>query len=198
MLRGVFHKSIFLFAALMLLEAACCVIDSCGCGHSEGATRYRITGYRLNTATDTNQPVLADRPVRAPQLRLVLTPSHEFISSTRAGFKALMACSPAEPAPTQRILKMEITSNAPFELVTGTLSAGANLNGLFFLTNGPYGEGSLESFLSAPSIDASLYDYVLRLTSSVAKEQTHRFLIRVQLSDNQVFSLETGAVLLQP
>ncbi len=198
MTKPVLFKSLLIFAAIALLETACCVIDTCGCGNTEGSTRYRIKGYDIATYDGNNLITVTNQSVLATNLRLVLTPSHEFISADYRSFKGLYACSPPEPAPTQNILSFNITSEQNFLLPNTTIEAGESLNSVFFLSNGPYGEGQLESFLASPNIDASLYEYSLRIFQSIIQEQRHLFSIEVTLSDNQKYVFKTPALLLQP
>jgi len=198
MTKPVLYKSLLIFAAIAVLEAACCVIDTCGCGNTEGSTRYRIKGYDLSTYDGNTLVTVTNQSVPATNLRLVLTPEHEFISADYRGFKALYACSPPEPAPTQNILSFAITSEQDFLLPNTTIEAGQSLNSVFFLSNGPYGEGQLVSFLASPNIDASLYEYSLRIFQSIIKEQRHTFTVEVTLSDNQKYVFKTPALLLQP
>jgi hypothetical protein len=198
MFNGLFSKSILCFLMLAVLEIGCCVIDSCGCGTAEGSTRYRIKNYELKTYDEAAPLAVTDQSVRVQDLKIILTPAHEFITLARSSFKALYACSPPEPAPTQSILSFTIKSDSDFQLPNSTIQAGENLNSLFFLSNGPYGEGQLESFLKAPTIDASLYDYSLRIFQSIIKEQRHSFSVELVLSDNQKFVFKTLPILLQP
>jgi hypothetical protein len=198
MSKGLLSKSVFCFFILSVVEVGCCVIDSCGCGTTEGTTRYRIKNYELKTYATEATLVVTDQSVRVQDLKIVLTPAHEFITQLVSSFKALYACSPPPPAPTQSILSFTIRSDRDFLLPNSSITAGESLNSLFFLSNGPYGEGQLESFLKAPNIDASLYDYSLRIFQSIIKEQRHSFSVELVLSDNQKFSFKTLPVLLQP
>lgn len=191
-------RSVYCFVALSVLEVGCCVIDSCGCGTVEGSTRYRINDYSFIAYAGTAPVAVTDQSVRAQDLRLVLTPDPEYITMTLTRFKGLYACSPVEPAPTQTIIDLIVTSNRDFELPNSAIKAGESLNSLFFLSNGPYGEGQLVSFLQSPSIDASLYEYSLRIFQSIIKEQRHTFSIELSLSDKRTFSFQTAPILLQP
>lgn len=191
-------RSVYCFVVLSVLEIGCCVIDSCGCGTAEGSTRYRISDYELVTYAGTSPVAVTDQSVRAQDLRFVLMPDPEYITAVRSYVRGLYACSPPEPAPTQTIIDFNITSDRDFELPNAVIKAGESLNTLFFLSNGPYGEGQLASFLQSPSIDASLYEYSLRIFQSIIKEQRHTFSIELSLSDNRTFPFKTLPILLQP
>ena len=142
--------------------------------------------------TSGNQSVIVK------DLKIIITPNPEYISKLATFSKALYACSPAEPSPTQNITSFNITSDTDLELTGQTLKAGENLNEIFFLTNEFNGEGLLSTYLQSSNTDASRFEYILTIFKTIAKNQVHQFKIEIALSDNQKFSLSTPSFELVP
>lgn len=193
-----YAKSLFCFLLLALIEFGCCMVETCDCSSSSGATRYRIKSYSLKTYAGASVVSVTRQTVPVKDLKMIVTPTHEFITSLPRFTKALYACSPAEPAPTQSITAFKVTSTSDFLLPDRTIAAGQNLNELFLLDDGPNGEGSLVTFLQASNVDATVYEYTLSFLRSVSRNQTHQFTIDISLSDNQKFTLTSTEVELVP
>jgi hypothetical protein len=196
--RNVFTKTVICFLTLWLIEVGCCVVDSCGCDSSAGDTRYKIKSYALKTYSGSTLVAISTQLVKVSDLKIIITPTHEFITTLRPAFKALYACDPAPPAATQKITEFKITSNSDFELGDKSIPAGESLNELFQLDNGPNGSGPLVTYLQNPTVEATIYDYVLTILKPIAKHQGHEFTIDISLTGNQNFSLVTTAVELVP
>lgn len=197
-----FYRFLFVFAVLGVMDVACCVIDSCGdCGERTGAgsSRYRINSYKLSTFAGNSLIAVTQQTVTTEELKMIVDPVSEIIARMdQASYRPLYACSPAPPTSTQNIRVFEITSDADFVLPDRTITKGESLNELFFLTNGPNGSGSLATFLQAPNLEASENDYELTLSKTINQRQLHEFLIKIVLSDNQTFTLQTLPIDLHP
>jgi len=194
-----FYRFLIVFSVLGVMDVACCVIDSCGCGEGAGASRYRIKAYKLYTFAGPSLIAVTQQSVAASELKMVIDPVDEIIAQIpKTSYRPLYACEPAPPTSTQNISVFEITSDADFVLPDRTIAKGQSLNELFFLTNGPNGSGSLSSFLQTPNPEATENNYELKLSKIISQRQLHEFLIKIVLSDSQTFILQTLPIDLLP
>jgi hypothetical protein len=192
-----FLRSIAVYIVLMTLQVSCCLYDSCGCHPSKGPSQFKVSGYDIDSYSGSSKITSANFELRPEDFKISLKPVIEYLAKVSLPFNSAYACSPADPASTQIIESLIITSDHNLELSDKVVPAGTNLNSVFLISDEFDSDKAIESFLSMHP-RTSAFEYTFGLSVLINKEQTHSFSIEITLDDNSKFSYTTYPVLLKP
>lgn len=123
----------------------------------------------------------------------------EYTSKKSSFNGGLLNASYADPVPPNfTIAEISITSDQSIMAEGEVYEAGNPLNSLFEGTNYYGNPGSLENFPSCCGYWEPNYPLILTISKSIDNPLSQKFLIKVVLTNEQVFELETENVIVKP